>query len=73
MAAKNDESRSAQTTTSSNPTTNVTETVADSFNKTLNLVTTTTQAPNGLPTWMLLALAAGGAVLMVFVVALAKR
>jgi len=73
MAAKNDESRTAQTTSTTNTTTNVTETLSDSFNKTLNYVTNVTQAPQGISTGWALAAAVGGSVILLFVVALARR
>jgi hypothetical protein len=74
MAAKSDHSRTNQNTSTTNNTHETTETYADSFNRTLNFVTNTsnTTAP-ALPTWLLPVILGGGAIATLFLVALARR
>jgi len=75
MAAKSDQSQTAQTTSTTNTTNNVTETLSDSFNRTFNYVTNTsvTEGAKGIPTWILVALVGGGSIFFLFVIAIIKR
>lgn len=73
MAAKHDQSKVKQASSTANTTNNVTKTITDSYNQTLNHVTnvsTTTSDGFGLTHWLLIG---GGVLTLLFSLAILKR
>ncbi len=73
MAAKHDQSKVKQATSTQNTTNNVTKTITDSYNQTFNHVvnqSTQTGEGFGITHWLLIG---GGAVVLLFGLAIAKR
>jgi len=73
MAAKHDQSKVKQASSTANTTNNVTKTLTDSYNQTLNYVTnvsTTSGQGFGITHWLLIG---GGSLVLLFSLAILKR